>query len=243
MSAAQTHSNDTVPAPAPTPALALAQQDDAAFRDILHELAELGIKLLRDLHADNCPAAAKAEPHERVARSVRRAIVLARHIAQHPAELAQSPAQALDQAQAAAKLVARKRIVRQVDDAIERKFGCDEHAESLRDELRERLDDPAIDLAIVHLPLNETIANIRRDLGLDNVPGARPWPRRTPDQVRALEAIATRASSRAPDAAAPSDDEIPNDEIPDDDIPDDDQDDPADIVAALLRRPRVVRDG
>ena len=128
-----------------------------------------------------------ATAQERAARSVRRAILLVRRL-DDPAA-AKSPE---------ARAAARKRIIREVEDAIERHTLRPTDAECLHAELQDRLDSPDLDDDIANLSTPEIIADICRDLGLASaaLPGPRPWKRRTPDDVAQL--CARAANSPAP---------------------------------------------
>ncbi len=100
------------------------------------------------------------------------------------------------------RTAARKRIIRDVEDTIQRKTKDDE-AERLHAELLERLDAPDLDDDIDHRPVAEIIEDICRDLGIANYPGAHPWKRRTPADIAILaDRAANTTSARA--RAAPS---------------------------------------
>ena len=159
----------------------------------------MGVDLARMVHAqattacaadgadaDAAPGAVTdfAAGFDRIARAVRRTIALA---------------QRLDESVrvsdgAARREAARRRIIRNVEDSIQR---CEpgESGERLEAELFERLDGPEMDAEIDHRPAAEIVADICRDLGLATPPGARPWKRRTPADVAALCARAARVWS------------------------------------------------
>ena len=195
--------------PAPDPAVTA----DAHLRDTITALIDAGARLVQDLVAEDAPASAKAEPYERLARAVRRSVLLARHAAENPVRT-----------QAARRTQARKQIIRAVEDTIEREARTAPRAGTLRDELRERLDAPDLDDDIANRPIEEIIRDIRRDLGLDNIPGARPRPRRNPAALQALTALAAAppgaaaALPQSPPASSPSrpgtDDELHEDDDP-----------------------------
>ncbi len=195
--------------------------DTQGHRQVLHDLISMGADFARFLHGH---AAAQAAPQamahptpqatdtqqptepqpapasdalisltlafDRTARAVRRSILLARSLAD-PVQPPRDPAQH--------RAAARRRIIREVEDAIQRTSsiangGCD-GAETLQAELRDRLDAPDLDDDITTRPTTDIISELCRDLGLAAPPGgAHPWKRRTPQDVTQLCA----------DAAAPS---------------------------------------
>ena len=223
----------------PTPPADPAANDDAYLRDTIKALIDAGAQLVRELVAEPAPASAKAEPYERLARAVRRSVLLARHLAENPVR---TPAHRRTQA--------RKQIIRAVEDTIDREAGRAPRAETLRCELRERLDAPDLDDDIANRPIEQIIAEIRHDLGLDNLPGARPRPRRTPAALKALAALAA-----APPGAAASLPFNPARPQPGGDRDEDDEDDDPDshalaatlsspsLLATLLARPPRIHDG
>ncbi len=197
-----------------------------AHRQVLNDLITMGADLARFLHGQAAVhTAQQAVPHpapapdvlipltlafDRIARSVRRSILLARSLAR-PVPPAPDPAQAAAQARAAA----RRQVIRAVEDAIQRtsrtrdgvsssqdgRSDGQDSAETLQAELRERLDAPDLDDDICLRPAADIINEIRRDLGLAALPGTHPWKRRTPDDIRQLCAQAA-APSRAPQHSA-----------------------------------------
>lgn len=169
--------------------------DDAYYRQILHDLIESGTKLALAAAEDpEIPTPERIELHERATRAIRRSIVLVRHIAEHPLTPAQS---APSNPAAARRTLARKQIIRAVDDAVERRKGEGTDADALRGELCERLDAPDLDDDIANRPIEDIIAEIVRDLGLADIPGRPPWPRRSADCVRALAALAAAPTGAA----------------------------------------------
>ena len=201
------------PAPShPDPADHATQRDEDAqyYREVLHELVEIGARLARaiDRQANAEPAAAPEQPapaaapdlapklapdftiaFDRVARTIRRTIALARRIS--------DPAAPRPAAQAAERRrIARKQIIRDVEDTIQRETsGAD--ADALHAEFYERLETIDMDDDLDNLPIAELIALIRRDLGLAALPGTHPWKRRTPADVRDLCARAAGAKVKA----------------------------------------------
>jgi hypothetical protein len=101
-------------------------------------------------------------------------------------------------------MAARRRIVREVEDAIQRTVG-DAEAAILHADLIDRLDGPDLDDDIDTRPIADIIADICRDLGLAAMPGTHPWKRRTAADVAALGAVATMVRPTATPAvhAAP----------------------------------------
>ena len=132
------------------------------------------------------PVTDRAFAFDRAARAVRRAAMLAHKFGQ--------PTQATNATHH--RTIARERIIRAVEDNIQRHAAYTE-ADSLHDELLERLDGPDIEDAIVSKPVPEIITELTRDLGLDILRGADPWVRRTPADIAILW---TRAAAPAPTA-------------------------------------------
>jgi len=172
-----------------TPA-APANEDAAYYRSVLHNIIDMAADLACQAHAAATRAAqpgqdaANPSPDhtiafDRMARAVRRTIALAQHIARPAAAAAPTP-----------QFAARRRILREVEDAIARTTTGD-HAERLHAETLDRLDRPDLDDDIGHLPTATIIADICRDLGIAAPEGApRPWKRRTPDDIALLHARA-----------------------------------------------------
>jgi hypothetical protein len=217
--------------------------DAQYYRHALHDLIDLGSDLARLLHQQASAQAAQqaitqahaapqhpgpqpapapapdalvpdtltsiAAAFDRIARAVRRSIALARSLAD-PIQPARDPARH--------RAAARKRILREVEDAIQRTAPAsghgasghaaldgsgadaadadDDSAEALTAELHDRLDAPDLDEDISHRPVADIITEICRDLGLAALPGAHPWMRRTPADLEHLCARAA-APSRA----------------------------------------------
>jgi hypothetical protein len=194
------------PADLESPNCASQRDEDAQYyRQVLHELIDMGADLARALHKQVTsaptpdPAAAPApDPaiaFDRIARTIRRTIALARKLAE--------PAPPSPAAQAAERRVAaRKRIIRDVEDTIQREAHGPE-ADALHAEFRERLDAPDLDDDLDHLPIADLIAAICRDLGIAHYPGTHPWKRRTPADVRDLCARAARPTTAQPRTAQP----------------------------------------
>ncbi len=209
--------NDANPnhaSPTPLSPNLLSQRDEDAqyYRGILHELVEMATDIARAVHrqataeqsAEHGPAGA-AQPQapapdptiafDRIARTLRRTIALARKLAD-PAPLS-TAAQAAER-----RRIARKQIIRAVEDSIQRDADSAE-ADALHAELYERLDTIDLDDDIDTLPIAEIIAAIRRDLGIAAMPGAHPWKRRTPQDVRDLCARAAQPRTPQPRTTQP----------------------------------------
>ena len=144
-----------MPATRPHPHPTHGTDDTQYYRQVLHDLIDMGTDLARLVHAQatrepapNAPAPSAPAPapapaptydptlaFDRIARCVRRCVALARRLAQqHP-----PPAHA-----AHPRAAARKRIIRDVEDAIHRTADGPQ-AESLRAEFATRLDAPDLD--------------------------------------------------------------------------------------------------
>ncbi len=129
-----------------------------------------------------------AHAYDLVTRSMRRSIAVAMHLAEPLASL-----QATHQ-----RTAARTRILREVDEDIDLRAPDRDQAESLRAELRERIDGPDIEETILTRPLEEIIREIRRDLGLVLREGHRIGLRRTPEDLALLRDIAACPPTQTP---------------------------------------------
>ncbi len=206
--------------------------DTQAHRHVLNDLIAMGADLARFLHGQAAahvaqqaaaPLAQQAQPvtnaqpapasealisltlaFDRIARSVRRGILLARSLAR-PVQPAPDPAQVSAQARAAA----RRQVIRAVEDAIQQSDSSasdsPDGSETLHAELHERLDGPDLDDDISTRPAADIIAEICRDLGIAAPSGGtRPWKRRMPGDIRQLCAEAAAPSGACqPGAAQP----------------------------------------
>jgi hypothetical protein len=206
-------------------------EDARIYRTALQDLISMGTDLARLLHEQATAQAAQkatapqpapapvpgapipnapvpdtlvsiAAAFDRAACAVRRGIFLARSLA-HPVQPAPDPAEH--------RTAARKRILREVEDVIQRpgsdgRGGPAPHAglqDSLRAELRDRMDASDLDDDITGRPVADIITEICRDLGLDALPGTHPWTRRTPDDIRQLCARAAAPSAARQPGAGP----------------------------------------
>ena len=154
------------------------------------ELITLGVSFTRHIHDRTIaePGADLAEASkafERVTRGTRKGILLVRKLTEPPRHVA-----------------ARKRILREVEDHIQRHAEDDEEADTLQVELLDRLDTLDLIDDIDSLSVETVIRDILRDLGLAHIRGANhPWKRRTPEDVADLNARA--ANPPRPRAAPP----------------------------------------
>ena len=160
--------------------------DITLLEDAATKLITLGVSLAQHIHdrttaQPDTDLVEASKAFERVSRGTRRAIMLARKLAEPPRRTA-----------------ARKRIIRDVEDVIQRDADDDE-GETLHAELMDRLDSPDLEDDIDSLPVEAIITDILRDFGLAHLPGTHPWKRRTPDDVAELNTrAAAPARPRAP---------------------------------------------
>ena len=145
--------------------------------------------------ATNAEIPALARTFDCVTRGVRRTILLIKHLADVAAGAVH------------ARTAARKRIYRDVTDSIAAEYLATrrpdpDRAEALRVELVERLESfdlgPDLDVDIAHRRVEDIIYDIRRDMGLANQPGFPKWPRRTPDDLAEILALAQSAPKPSP---------------------------------------------
>ncbi len=190
----------------PTHAAAQQAEDAQYYRQVLHELIDMGASLARGIHQQAAAAchpetpangAASAEDpalaFDRIARCVRRTILLARSLAEPVPQPKPAPP---------SRTAARKRIIREVEDAIHRE-AKGPRAEALGAEFAERLDAPDLDDDIAARPIAEIINEICRDLGLAAQPYNHSGKRRTPGDVANLNARAAQPSGTPPRRAPP----------------------------------------
>ena len=188
-----------------TPALAPTQKAPEShteyYRRILHDLIDMGADLARQIHAQGTadtpstttPPQDPTIPFDRIARTIRRTVLLAQQLDHpRPTRLGRD----------ATRVAARRRIIRAVQDAIQRPFEDPAQARSRESELRERLDAPELNEDLDHdlatRPIADIITEICNDLGLGAMPGTRPYQRRTPKDVETLRTLAASPSRTRP---------------------------------------------
>ncbi len=201
--------------------------DTQGYQQILHDLITMGADFARVLHGQATSGAKQAvasptqQPtnpqhcthahpapapealitltlaFDRIAHAVRRSILLARSLSA-PIQPARDPSQH--------RAAARRRIIREVEDAIQRTTPAASNGpdapETLQAELRDRLDAPDLDDDLTTRPPADIISEICRDLGLSAPPGgAHPWKRRTPQDIADLCAAAAAPTGTLQPAA------------------------------------------
>ena len=198
----------TVPSrPAELPDAADQAAEDAAYyRRVLHDLIEIGADMARIVQqqakagADAASAGAGGAADagadvtvafDRIARAMRRTIALARVVAEPVA------ARGGDGERARQRVAARKRIIRKVEDAIDRKAEDAEDEARLHGALVERLDAADLDDDIGDQPVDAIIKDICRDLGLDDSELRLPWKRRSAADIATLHARAAAPAGAA----------------------------------------------
>ena len=157
------------------------------YRAVLHELIDMGMDLARAAHkeaaAQPTPAPETVASFDRLARGVRRTVLLARKLGEAPARTTRTQA--------------RTELIRRVEDRIQSRHDGP-RAESMRAEFAERLDAPDMDDALLRRPVADIIEEICRDLGLETFLGSHAYQRRTPGDVARLLARAARRPPRHP---------------------------------------------
>jgi hypothetical protein len=235
----------------------LADTEDH-YRSVVREMVDLGADLLRMVHqeAQQADAArrAAAEPsynpttfpaaksasdlavaYDLIFRSMRRAILLDRKLST-PQKAPAAPN----------RTAARKRIIREVEDAIQGEARGD-HAESLHAELIERLDSPDLEDEIATRTIPQIVQDICRDFGIAGLDRTHPYKRRIPHDIAVLNARAEQMPGAEPSeklaallASAPPRPTAPPGSDP---PPDLDDDDDADMdIKTLLKRIRQLRE-
>jgi hypothetical protein len=173
--------------PPPDPEPTSPAADTAYYRGVLHRIIDCGVTLLQVLEEQAThpvcpePMVDAAAGFERIARTIRRTIALARTLDQPVVVRAASPHRA-----------ARTRIRREVEDAIGQDLDGAEAAES-REDLRERMDRPEFENELADRPIEEIIAELCRDLAVGAAGGV---------QRRRPEAPGDKGAGRA-DPAGP----------------------------------------
>ncbi len=185
------------PTPPPSPPTS-PEDDDAYYRAVLHGLIEQGAAIARQLseRATKEPESDLTVPFDRIARTIRRTIALARHIATNPPKT-RTPAVERTQA--------REKIIRGVEDAIEARRKPATDAAILHNELHERLDDAAFERDLRTRPIEDIIEELARDLGIAYQARAYVWKRRTPSDIATLRARAAMCATGAwPKTSSPA---------------------------------------
>ena len=153
-------------------------EDIALYRETLHKLITMGTEIAETHHKQ---AITPGEPDQqekasiafdRIARAVRRTIALAQNL-----NTPKTPPQT--------RTAARKKIIRRVEDSIQGR-AKGPRAESLREELFDRIDTHEFDNELATRDINEIIEEIIDDLGLSTIAGVSLWKRRTPEDIKIL---------------------------------------------------------
>jgi hypothetical protein len=153
--------------------------------------------------------------YDRVTRAIRRNVILLHKLPELACKAPGLACKANEPPKSRPKqpdrIAARKRIIRDVEDTIQRTTKGDD-AERLHAELIDRLDSPDLDDEIGDRPVAEIITDICRDLGIAHSQGTHPWKRRAPADIAILAARAAKTSlTGAPDQPVPK---FPDHEIP-----------------------------
>ncbi len=169
--------------------LASHEDDDAYYRAVLRDLIDHGAEFAHQLRerAAKQPDFDPSIPFDRLTRTIRRTIALARHIATNPPKAHTKNDRApVDRTQA------REKIIRGVEDAIEARRGpkTDTDTSILYNELNERLLDDGLERDLRTRPIDEIIEELARDLGVAYQSRSYAWKRRTPADIATLRAHA-----------------------------------------------------
>ena len=185
--------------------------DLACYNGMLRELAGMGMDMARVLHrqatgpdaqaagvaAEECASQSASQVQavsrafDRAARGVRRTILLARTI---------NEPLAVKTPTGRNRAGARRHILRVLEDEIQRDVPDETQQERMMGELHERLDGPDVTDDLDLRPASDIIREIRRDLGLDTIPGSNVIVRRTPADIAVLCARAIRLETIKPGA-------------------------------------------
>ena len=154
-------------------------EDNALYREVLHKLITMGADIAETIHAEITQPGKPTEAREtlsiafdRISRAVRRTIAQAQSL-----DTPKLPPQA--------RTNARRKIIRRVEDGIHRR-AKGPRAESLREELFDRIDTNEFDNELATRDIEEIIRDILNDLGLEAIPGVSSWKRRTPEDIEIL---------------------------------------------------------
>jgi hypothetical protein len=184
--------------PPPDPAATEAIGEDTQYcRRVLLNLIEIGNELAAMVIAEAKAAAPPAEPtpgptptqtailaFNSVAQAVRRTVMLYDKLGKPTAN----------------RTAVRKRIIRDVEDVIQRKADDLDDEKALHAEFIERLDRPDLEDEIANRSIAEIVTDICRDLGIAHLPGAHPWKRRLPHDIAILNLRAAQPYGEAPSA-------------------------------------------
>lgn len=178
--------------------------NDAYYDQVLRDLVVMATDIARVIHVQimttqqaataavqPAPSAANDQfpdptlAFDRIGRTIRRTILLVKKLPTLGSERGRTPT---PEDPTLRRIATRKRIIRHVEDVIQRNAGPLE-LETLQTEFRERLDSPDLEDDIDHRPIQDIVADICRDLRV-LIPYAPNYKRRTPAQVEALRAQA-----------------------------------------------------
>lgn len=184
-----------------------ADDDVQADRDVLQGMIDTGVSMQHMIHAaaqaafvadaapggkpGTCakPLRELATGFERIARAVRHTILLKQSLSE------------TRRAARAKRAAARKQIRRAVEARIHAAGLKPEQAERLRAELVERVERVDLDEQLDHVPIEKIIADIRKDLGLDPIPGTpalRPVTTVARESAAHPATTATRLNGQSP---------------------------------------------
>jgi hypothetical protein len=175
-----------------------AADEMAHRRFVLSDLLNMTHEVARAMHrhivapGPEVPVLAAAATFNQAARSIRQTVMVQERLDKSEGPEGQPARQ---------RVAARKRILRDVEDAIQRN-ASGARAERLYVELAERLEGPELEDEIGHRPVAEIVADLCRDLGIAHVEGTHPWKRRRPADIAALCERAARPPG-APAGAGP----------------------------------------
>jgi hypothetical protein len=153
-----------------------------------HELAAIVLQQARSQQDDPEAAQKSVNAFATVTRSVRRTIMLHEKLGDPQKNATKN---------AAHRIAARKKIIRDVEDAIHSNASPDEQ-ETLHAEFLERLDRPDLEDDIADRPIADIVTDITHDLGLAGLYGSHPWKRRIPHDIAVLNARAEQLPGTAP---------------------------------------------
>ena len=170
------------------------------YRALLDTCIEADANIIRILNQE-----AEAEAHTRTAEPAasltpRPDIATAYTRVHRAVRLGILLAQSLDHPPKPPQTATRARVIRAVEDCIQREIDPPE-ATRLHAELRERLDTESFDIDVRTRPVEDVIQDIIRDLGFDRICGTHPYKRRTPADLALLEITAAVPKGQAANPA------------------------------------------